>query len=164
MLHQKISDNLKEAMKAGQEFEVGVFRMLLSALHNKEIEKKGKGLEPALSDEDAIEVLSKEAKKRKEAIEAYTKGNRDDLVQKETEELEIIKKYLPEQLNREEVERIVTAVIEKLGAKPRNVHRDALRGKEIKDFGRVMAEAMKELKGKADASLVSELVKNNLAQ
>ena len=150
MLHQKISDNLKEAMKAGQEFEVGVFRFLLSSLHNKEIEKKGKGLEPVLSDDEVIEVLIKEAKKRKESIEAYTKGAREDLAEKEKRELEIIKKYLPEELGAEEIEKIVKAAIEKTSRH------------EIKDFGRVMAEAMKELKGKADASLVSEITKKNL--
>ncbi len=150
MLHQKISDDLKTAMKAGQEFEVGVLRMLLSSLHNKEIEKKGKGLESALSDEEAIEVLSREAKKRKEAIEIYTKGERSDLIEKEAKELEIIKQYLPEQLSEEEIKKIVKTVIEKTGFR------------EIKDFGRAMAEVMKELKGKADASVASEMVKNKL--
>jgi hypothetical protein len=149
-LHQKISDNLKEAMKAGQEFEVGVFRFLLASLHNKEIEKKGKGLEPTLSDDEVIEVLIKEAKKRKESIEAYTKGARSDLAEKEKKELEIIKKYLPEQLGEEEIEKIVKAAIEKTGVK------------EVKDFGKVMAEAMKELKGKADASVVNEIIKKRL--
>jgi len=150
MLHQKISDNLKEAMKAGQEFEVGVFRFLLASLHNKEIEKKGKGLESTLSDDEAIEVLSREAKKRKEAIEAYEKGNRTDLAQKETKELEIIEKYLPEQLSEEEIEKIITAAIKKTGAVT------------VKDFGKVMGEAMKELKGKADASLVSKIVRKRI--
>jgi len=150
-LHQEISDNLKVAMKAGQEFEVGVFRFLLASLHNKEIEKKGKGLEPALSDKEVIEVLNREAKKRKEAAELYAKGNRSDLAEKEMKELEIIKKYLPEQLGEEEVEKIVKAAIEKTGAK------------EVKDFGKVMAEAMKELKGKADASVISEMIKKRLA-
>lgn len=150
MLHQKITDNLKSAMKAGQEFETGVFRMLLASLHNKEIEKKGKGLKPTLSDDEVIEVLTRESKKRKEAIEAYKKGNRTDLVQKETKELEIIEKYLPEQLNAEEIEKIIKAAIEKTSSR------------EIKDFGKVMAEAMKELRGKADASLVSEILKKNL--
>lgn len=139
-------------MKAGNTFELGVLRMVSAALHNKEIEKKGKGLEPALSDDEVIEVLSREAKKRKEAIEAYIKGNRDDLAQKETKELEIIKKYLPEQLGEEEIEKIVKAAIEKTGAK------------EVKDFGKVMAEAMKELKGKADASVVSEIVKKSFPE
>jgi len=163
MLRQKITDDLKSAMKAGKEFEVGVLRFLLSALHNKEIEKKSRGLEPNLSDEEMIEILSREAKKRKEAIEIYTKGGRNDLVEKETKELEIIKQYLPEQLSEEEIEKIVLATIEKIGAK------------DIKDpegkpsvsygasLGRVMGEVMKELKGKADASLVSKIIKKHLS-
>ena len=150
MLYQKITEDLKTAMKAGKEFEAGVLRFLLSSLHNKEIEKKGKGLEPTLSDEEVIEVLSREAKKRKEAIEIYIKGGRNDLVEKETKELEIIKQYLPEQLSEEEIEKIVVATIEKIGAK------------DIKDLGRVMGEVMKELKGKADAKLVSEIVKKRI--
>jgi len=149
-LYQKITDDLKTAMKAGKEFEAGVLRFLLSSLHNKEIEKKGKDLEPTLSDEEVIEVLFREAKKRKEAIEMYIKGGRDDLVEKETKELEIIKQYLPEQLSEEEIEKIVVATIEKIGAK------------DIKDLGRVMGEVMKELKGRADAKLVSEIVKKRI--
>jgi uncharacterized protein YqeY len=149
-LKEKLNGDLKEAMKAGQEFEVGVFRFLLSSLHNKEIEKKGKGLEPELSDEEVVEVLIREAKKRKESIEAYSKGNRSDLAEKETKELEIIKNYLPEELSGEEIEKVVKAAIEKTGAR------------EVKDFGKVMAEAMRELKGKADASIISEVVKKNL--
>jgi uncharacterized protein YqeY len=150
MLHQKIVDDLKAVLKSGDSFRTNTLRFLLSSLHNKEIEKKGRGLEPTLSDDEAIEVLSREAKKRKEASEAYKKGNRKDLAQKETKELEIIEKYLPEQLTEEEIKKTVKTAIEKVGAK------------EIKDFGRVMAETMKALKGKADASLVSEIVKSKL--
>jgi uncharacterized protein YqeY len=150
MLHQKLTDDLKDAMKSGDSFRTGVLRMLSSTLHNKEIEKKGKGLEPALSEEEVIEVLTKEAKKRKESMEIYSKAGRADLSKKEAKELEIIKIYLPEQLGEEEVEKIVKAAIEKVGAK------------DVKDFGKVIAEAMKELKGKADASLVSGMVKKNL--
>jgi len=150
MLHQQLTDDLKIAMKAANEFELGVLRMLLSSLHNKEIEKKGKGLEAVLSDEEAIEVLTREAKKRKEAAELFSKGNRNDLAEKETKELEFIKRYLPEQMSQEEIEKIVKAALEKTGAK------------EVKDFGKVMAEAMKELKGKADASCVSEIIKSKL--
>ncbi len=150
MFYQKISNDLKEAMKAGREFEVGVLRMLSSAFHNKEIEKKGRGMEPVLSEDEAIEILTREAKKRKEAFEVYQKAGRKDLAEKEAKELEIIKKYLPEQLSEEEVKKIIDTAIEKTGVK------------EIKDFGRVMAEAMKELKGKADASIVSEIIKKKL--
>ena len=152
MLHQKIVDDLKGAMKAGQEFEVGVFRFLLASLHNKEIEKKGKGLESTLSDDEAIEVLSREAKKRKEAIEAYEKGNRTDLAQKETKELEIIEKYLPEQLSEEEIEKIITAAIKKTGAVT------------VKDFGKVMGVCMKKLSGKADGSSVNKIVKEEMSK
>lgn len=147
---EKISADLKEAMKAGQSFEAGVFRMVISAFHNKEIEKKGKGGEAELSEEEVIEILGKEAKKRKESVAAYEKGGRNDLAEKEKKELEIIGKYLPEQLGREEIEKAVLAAIEKTGAK------------DIKDFGMAMREAMAELKGKVDASIVSEILKGKL--
>lgn len=150
MLHQKLTDDLKDAMKSGDNFRTGVLRMLLSALHNKEIEKKGKGQEPVLSDDEIADVLFKESKKRKEAGEIYLKAGRADLSEKELKELEIIKRYLPEQLGEEEIEKAVKAAIEKVGAK------------DIKDFGKVMAEAMKELRGRADASLVSQAVKIRL--
>lgn len=151
MLNQKITDDLKESMKAGKEFETGVLRMLLSSLHNKEIEKKGKGGNSALSDEEIIEVLSKEAKKRKEAAELFNNAGRQELGEKEFKELKLVKKYLPEQVGAEEIEKIVKAAVEKTGAKT------------VKEFGKVMAEAMKDLKGKADASAVSEAAKKFLA-
>ncbi len=162
MLHQQLTDDLKTAMKSGNAFELGVLRMLSAALHNKEIEKRGKGLETVLSDGEVVEILTREAKKRKEAAELYSKGNRNDLAEKELKEVEFIKKYLPEQLSEAEIEKVVKAAIEKTGAK------------EVKDpegkpsasygarFGKVMAEAMKNLKGKADASAVSEIVKRKL--
>jgi len=150
-LKETLSGDLKEAMKAGKEFETGVFRMIISALHNKEIEKKGKGAEPTLSDDEVLEVLAKEAKKRKEAADVFSGAGRSELAEKELKELDLIKKYLPEQLPAEEVDKIVKAAVEKTGAKT------------IKEFGKVMAEAMKDLKGKADASAVSEAAKKFLA-
>lgn len=157
MLNQKIFEDLKEAMKASKEFETGLLRMLLSSLHNKEIEKKGKGGEPVLSDEEVIEVLSKEAKKRKEAAEMFNNAGRGELAEKEIKELELIKKYLPEQISSEEIEKVVKAVIERTVKDPE--------GKQVPygaRFGKVMAEAMKDLKGKADASSVSEAIKKFL--
>lgn len=149
-LHEKINSDLRIAMKDSNVFELGVLRMLTSALHNKEIEKKGKGQETDLSDDEVIEILTREAKKRKEAAELYTKGNRNDLAEKELKELAFIKKYLPAQLGTEEIEKIVKAAIASTGAN------------SVKEFGKVMAEAMKELKGKADAGAVSEIVKREL--
>ncbi len=150
MLHQKINDDQKEVMKAGKDFEVGVLRMLLSVLHNKEIEKKGKGQEPVLTDDEVIEVLAREAKKRDEAAEMYVKGGRQELADKEKSEAEIIKKYLPEQLNEEETTKLIEQVLAKTGAK------------EIKDLGRVMAELMKDIKGRADTKMASEIVRKKL--
>ncbi len=145
-----ISDDLKNALKSGDSFKTGTLRLLLSALHNKEIEKRSKSGESELSGEETIEVLMKESKKRKEAAEIYLKGGRQDLADKEIKEAEIIKIYLPEQLSEAEIEKITLKAIEKTGAKT------------VKDFGRAMAEAMKELKGKADTSKVSEIIKKKL--
>ncbi len=151
MLYQKISEDLKEALKAKDDFRVGVLRLVISTLRNKEIEKKGKKLEPILTEEEVVEILAKEAKKRKEAAEIFDKGGRNDLAEKEKKELEIVQKYLPEQLSEAEVEKIVKAIVEKSGVK------------DIKEFGRLMGEVMKELKGKADAKLVGEIIKKLLA-
>lgn len=150
MLQQKIKDDLKKTLKTGRNFEAGVLRMVLSSCHNREIEKKSKGLEAALNEEETMEVLLKEAKKRKEAIEIYSRAGRNELVEKENQELEIIKKYLPEQLSREQIEDIAEAAMKKTGAAG------------AKDIGRVMAEVMKETKGKADSSIVAEIIKNRL--
>ena len=150
MLKEKISSDLKESLKAGDSFRSGVLRMLISVFQNKEIEKRGSNKPAELTEEEVMEILIREAKKRKEAAEIYSKGGRDDLSQKEIQEIELIKKYLPEQLSEQEIEKIVKAAIKKTGAK------------EQKDFGRVMAEAMKELKGKADAKLTSEIIKKNM--
>lgn len=150
-LKEKLNNDLKEALKSNDSLRVGTLRMLLSSLHNKEIEKRGKGLEPILSEEEIIEVLFKEAKKRKEAIEAYARGNRDDLVQQETKELKIIENYLPQLLSGAEIDKIINEVIGKIGATG------------IKDFGRVMAEVVKKTRGRAEAKVVSEMIKKRLS-
>jgi len=147
-LQKKLTDDLKNALKSGKSFEVGVYRMLNSAIHNKEIEKFSKAKTYELTDEEVLNVLLAEAKKRKEASLMLEKGGRKDLAEKEKEELVIIEKYLPKQLSREEVEKIVEEILKKTGAK---------------DFGQAMKEAMKELRGKADAILVSALIKEKLS-
>lgn len=150
LLLNRIHSDLKEFLKAGKSFEAGILRLIISAVKNKEIEKKGKGLDADLSDEEMVEVLSKEAKKRKEAIDVYIKGGRPELAQKESDELAVIKNYLPKELNRGEIEKIVEAAIKNTSATGQ------------KEFGKVMGEAMKELKGKADTSTVSGIIKNKL--
>ena len=149
-LKEQLLVDLKGALKNNFPLETSTLRLILSSLHNKEIEKRGKGENTDLTDEEVMEVLLKEAKKRQESIDAYEKGGRNDLVDKESKELKIIKKYLPPQLNEEEIRDLVNKKITQLGVS------------ESKDFGLVMKELMKELRGKSDASLVSKLVKEQL--
>lgn len=151
-MQQKISSDLKEALKSGDSFRAGVLRMIIAAFKNKEIEKKGKGEGVNLSETEVINILSREAKKRKDAADAYVSGGRSELSEQELKELDIIKKYLPEQLSAEEIEKIVDKAIKKIEAKDQS------------DFGKVIGEAMKELKGKADASEVSAIVKRKIGE
>jgi len=164
-LKGNIREDLKETVKNREELKSSVLRLLLAAIFNKEKEKRyklskgkpelsGEELEEEsqLNDEEVIDVISSEAKKRKESIGEFEKGKRMDLAEKEKKELEILEKYLPEQLPEEEIKKLVKEAIEKIGAK------------EIKDMGKVMAELMPKVKGKADGSLVSKVVKELLAQ
>ncbi len=152
MLKEQLQIDLRESLKTQDAKKISVLRMLSAALHNKVIEKRGKGLEGELNDDEALEILMKEAKKRKEAAEIYSKGGRSDLAEKENEEYEIIKRYLPEQISEEELKRIAGAVLERLGVK------------DIKEMGKAIGEVMKEVKGKAEPRLVSEMVKKILSK
>jgi hypothetical protein len=149
-LYQKISDDLKEALKNHDELKVSTLRLLLTSFHNKEIEKKSKEKDQKLTEEEIIEILMSEAKKRKEAIEVYLKGNRADLADKENKELNFIQSYLPQQMTETEIRNFVQTKIKELGVN------------SIKDFGKTMGILMKELKGKADASLVNKILKEEL--
>jgi len=140
-LTSQIKDNLKKAIKQGNSLEVSVLRMSSAALHNAKI-AKGKDL----SEEEEIEVLSHEAKKRRESIEAYEKGGREEMAEKEKKELEILKEYLPEQLSEEELEDIVREKVEEFGASSKA------------DMGRVMGAVMPKVKGRADGNRVKEVV------
>ena len=162
-LKAKILEDLRIALRGKKETELSVLRMVLTAIANKEIEKRTRiwKLKPAwpaqeihkegeLNDEELIEVISSEVKKRRESIVLFEQGKRDDLAAKEKTESEVLQKYLPEQLSEEEIKRLVKGAIIKVGAK------------EIKDMGKVMAELMPSTKGKADGSLVSKIVRNSL--
>jgi uncharacterized protein YqeY len=154
-LKEKIRLNLNSALKEKRTLEVLVLRQILAAILNKEKEKRFKAKEERdiqLTDEEVIEVISSEAKKRRESIFEFEKGKRQDLVEKEKKELEILEKYLPEQLPEEEIRKLIKEAIEKTDAK------------EIKDMGKVMAELMPKIKGKAGGTLVSKIVKESLVQ
>ncbi|MEK7513040.1 MAG: GatB/YqeY domain-containing protein [Patescibacteria group bacterium] len=147
-LVDRISNDLTAALRAGEEVRVGTLRLLRSAIHNREIEKRGKGA--ALTEDDVAEVVAREAKKRKESIHLFTEGKRQDLAEKETRELEVLAAYLPEQASDEEVRRVVAAALA------------VVKPASPKDFGKVMGEAMKTLKGRVETDAVSRLIKESL--
>lgn len=161
MLKERMQGDLKKSQLKREEVSVSTLRLLLSAVNNKEIEKRTRlsKSEPfekleelsKLSEGEIIEAISSEIKKRKEAILEYEKGGRQDLAEKEKREAEVLEKYLPEQLPEAEIQKLVKKAIEKTGAK------------ELKDMGKVMAELMPQIKGKADGSLVSKIVKESLS-
>ncbi len=152
MIKEKINEDLKKAMKINQELEVQTLRMILASLHNREIEKRGKSGDPSLTEEEIIEVLQREVKKRKEAINLYLQGNRQELAEKEEKELKIIERYLPPPISEEELRELIQKKISELGAKTQ------------KDFGKVMGAVMKEIKGRVEAEKVADFIKRNLEQ
>lgn len=148
-IQEKIVADIKEAMKNKTQDKLRVLRSLKSKLMEKEISER-KGGEAKLSEEQAIEVLMKAAKQRKESIEQFENGGRADLADKEKEELEIIESYLPELMGEEEIRSVVKKQIKDSGALG------------PQDMGKVMAPLMGRLKGKADGGLVSKIVKEEL--
>ena len=152
-LKEKIKLNLNSSLKEKKTLAVSVLRQLLAAILNKEKEKRFKTKEEKdvqLTDEELIEVISSEVKKRRESILEFEKGKRQDLVEKEKKELEILEKYLPEQLSEEEIRKLTKEAIEKTDVR------------EIKNMGKVMAELMPKIKGRAEGALVSKIVKELL--
>ncbi|MDO8561044.1 MAG: GatB/YqeY domain-containing protein [bacterium] len=147
---EKIAGDLKEAMKNKEELRLSVLRMIFSALHNKEIEKRGRGLPAKLSVEEVVAVLRTEVKKRKDSVESFEKGGRQELAEKEKKEIKIIEPYLPSELSDSDLEKIVSEVVAAAGEVTQ------------KDFGRVMGEVMKKIKGQASGDRVSALVKKHL--
>ena len=162
ILKEKILQDLKTAQKARDELSLTTLRMLKAALNNKHIEKRTKltkdknestqdlEKESELSEEEIIKVISSEVKKRKESIESFEKGKRQDLVEKEKKEMEVLQNYLPEQLSEEQLKKIVQESITELGAA------------DIKDMGRVIKQVMDKVGVRADGSQVASLVKEYL--
>ena len=146
-LFDQIKQDLTSILKANKPQEVLVLRGILSSLHNEEI-KIGKDAE--LTDDNVLSVLMLEAKKRKDAIALYEKGGRPEKAEDERHELEIISKYLPEQLSEEKITEIVKEVIKETGAQT------------AQDMGKVMGMVMSKVKGKADGMKVKEIVGKEL--
>jgi hypothetical protein len=145
-LSERLSEDLKKALKTGEKDTLSVIRMIKAGVKNKEIEK-GR----ALSDEEICGVIMSLARQGKDSIEQFSKGGRQDLAAKESRELSIIQSYLPQQLAEEELKGIIKDAVKEVGASgPR-------------DMGKVMKSIMPKIKGQADGKLVSELVKEALA-
>ena len=146
-LLEKISEDMKTAMKSGEKLRLETLRSIRAGLLEKQVEKRPSG---GMTPDDEIAVLNAAAKKRKEAASIYRQNNRAELAEQEEQELTIIQEYLPKQLSLNEVESIVRKAIQTAGAA------------SGKDFGKVMPLVMKELKGKADGKLIQETVKKLL--
>lgn len=136
-----LNSDLKTALKGGDKLRTEVIRGLKSDLKYKEIEKK-----QPLTEEETLGVLAAAAKRRRDSIEQFQQGGRDDLVMKESGELEIITAYLPQQLSEEELQKIVDATIMETGAKVPG------------DMGKVMKEVMPKVKGLADGNRVRQMI------
>ncbi len=143
---QKINEDLKESMKSGDKLRLETLRSLRASII--EFSKSGTGKD--MSEEDAQKILLNASKKRKDAIEMYKQAGRQDLLEKEESELAIIAAYLPEQLSESEVVDELKSIIQQVGAEG------------PKDMGKVMGLAMKELRGKADGTLVQQCLKQLL--
>jgi uncharacterized protein len=149
MNKQKLQEELKQSMLARNEVRTSVLRMLLSAINYYEIQKGGAGYEA--NEEDVLAVINKEAKQRRDSISEYQKAGRDELVEKEQKELDILQKFLPEQMGEEEIKSIVEQTISETGAT------------SMQDIGKVMGALTGKLKGKADMGIVSGLVRRKLS-
>lgn len=148
MLEERILNDYKEAMKKRDILRSSTLSFLRAEMINLAFDKKKK----ILDDNEVITVIKKQIKQRQDAIEQFKRGERQDLVDKETKELEILKSYLPEQLSSDEIKKIIEEIITAVGAKG------------PPDIGKVMKEVMAKIGQTADGKLVSDLVKERLSK
>ena len=157
MLKDKINEDFKAAFKEKKEVQISVLKMLKAAILNKEKDKEyqinrlGKDSAlAALAEEEIIDVISSEIKKMRDSLALFIQGGRKDLAESAKLEIDVLLRYLPEQLTEEEVKALVAAAVAESGAA------------SIKDMGKVMALLMPKVKGRADSGLVGKLVKEAL--
>lgn len=146
-LQEKLAEDQNTALKGGDQVTLSTLRLLRSAIHYAEVERRS-----PLDDDGILSVIAKQVKQRRESIEEFTKGNRPDLAEKELSELTVLQRYLPPQASREEVEAVARQVIQETGASRRQ------------DMGKVMPQVVSRLKGKADGRLISQVVQELLSQ
>jgi uncharacterized protein len=145
-LLERLNQDMKTSMKNKEKTKLSVIRMLRSEIKNEEIERQH-----TLNDEEVIEVLMRELKKRKDALQQFEEAGRKDLVQQLQEEIAVIQPYLPEQLSEEELRELVREVLQETGATSKA------------DMGKVMKAIMPRVKGRADGKLVNRLVQEALS-
>ena len=145
-LKQKLTDDLKQAMRDGDKVKRSAIRLLMAAVNNAEIARRA-----PLEDTDILGIITKEVRQRRESIEAFKQGNRQDLVAQEEAELAILQEYLPQQMTREEVAEAARRVIEEVGALGPG------------DKGKVMPKLIAQLKGRADGQEINAVVSELLA-
>lgn len=146
-LKTTIQNDIKTAMKAGEAVKLGALRMLSAEIKKKEIDKR-----TALDEGEIQKTISTMIKQRNEAVDAFTKGGRQDLADKEKEEIAFLQAYLPQQMSREEVEKLVVEIIAETGAAG------------PADIGKVMKGAVAKTAGRADGKLVNEIARAKLAK
>lgn len=162
MLKERLQKDLNQSLKSGDQLKRLVLGMVITAVKNREVAKRTQlsktvsdiaqlEKQSPLTDEETMGVIASEIKKRKESVEQFNAGGRQELAQKEKNEIEILADYLPAQLNEEEVRSEVKRAIAQVGAK------------DTKDMGRVVGAVMAKIKGRADGSAVSRIVKAELA-
>jgi len=150
-MKMRLDDDIKRAMKAREALRLSCLRMLKSRILEKEIALRAEeGVDYQLSDEEVIEVASTYAKQRRDSIESYRQGGREELAVKEEAELAIVEGYLPQQLSREKIVEIVRSAVAETGAE------------SVKDMGAVMKVVMPQVKGQADGKLVNQIVREQL--
>jgi uncharacterized protein YqeY len=146
----RLNEDLKDAMRDKDKVRLRTLRSLRSALKNKEIDQREEGAETVLSEQDQLSVLRKQVNQRKDSIEQYEDAGRDDLVEQEQAELEVLNEYMPAALSDDELEEILQEIIEDVGAD------------SMADMGAVMGRAMDRLKGRVDGGRVQETVQTLL--
>ena len=150
MLRQRLSDDLKEALKAKDARSVSTLRLVLAALKDRDIAARVKGNNTGVPDSEIIDMLQKLVAQRRDSIEMYQKGGRADLVQQETEEIAVIQRYMPKGLTEAEMDEAVAAAIVVVGAST------------IKDMGKVMGRLKEQFAGRMDFAKAGALVKQKL--
>lgn len=145
-MRERILEDLKRAMKEQNKKELSVIRMLKGAMQMEELNKKSE-----LTDDEVIALIAKQIKTRKESIEEFKKGNREDLISETEEEINILNKYMPEQLSEEEILVVINEAFDKVNPS------------SIKDMGKIMSEVNPKLRGRTDMGYVSKIIKDKLS-